>query len=139
MGACVTAAVISYGEYANALKALGDEGRQALKDLDDTHDEIRKATKDLLIAKGKAYSHPDVLEAKAAGERDALVGQLTANEKATLKYHELRAEAINAALREIRSRRSSGDELARCARASVGPGGMDTPGPDLAPLLRSAA
>lgn len=60
-------------------------------------------------------------------------------EKATVEYCKLRVEAINAALREIRSRRSSGDELARCARASVGPGGMDTPGPDVAPLLRQAA
>lgn len=124
---------ISYGEYAKALAGLAKEAASAQAELLAAHEAEAAAEKAYRIGQAKAWA---TVDGRTGDERKAQVDAECANLRAARDIARGRVNVAQEALRDIRSRRSSGDELARYARRTME---LDTPGPDVAPLLRSAA
>lgn len=121
---------ISYHEYAATLAALAQEATTARTELENAHRAEATAEAAYRVARANAYRDVD---APAAGQRDAMVDALTADLRKARDIARGRVNVAQEALRDIRSRRQSGDELARFARRA---GELDTPGPDVARLSR---
>lgn len=126
----MTGTVISYGEYAEGLRRLAAEGKDATAELEAAHQAEAEAERAYRIRRAEAYAEVD---APAAGQRDAKVDALSADHRKARDLCRGRVQVATEALREIRSRRSSSDELARYARRVME---LDTPGPDVARLAR---
>lgn len=122
--------VMSYGDYAKNLAALAAEATAAKAELLAAHHDEAEAERAYRVARAQAYADVD---APAAGQRDAMVDSRTAGERKARDIARGRVNVAQEALRDIRSRRSSGDELARYARRTIE---LDTPGPDVAFLAR---
>jgi hypothetical protein len=129
----VSGPVMSYHEYARTLMGLAKEAADAKAELLAAHQAEAEAERAYRIRRAQAYTE---VEAPAAGQRDALVDSLSADARKDRDIARGRVNVAQEALRDIRSRRSSGDELARFARRAME---LDTPGPDTAPLTRIAA
>lgn len=124
---------ISYGEYAKALAGLQKEAADGKAELLAAHEAEANAEKAYRIGQAREWAKAD---GRTGDERKAQVDAACAGLRAARDIARGRVNVAQEALRDIRSRRSSGDELARYARRAME---LDTPGPDVAPLLRSAA
>jgi hypothetical protein len=129
----MSGSVISYGEYAEGLRRLAQEGRDATAELEAAHQAEAEAERAYRVGRAQAYAEVD---APAAGQRDAMVDARTADQRKARDIARGRVQTATEVLREIRSRRSSSDELARYARRVME---LDTPGPDVARLARRDA
>ncbi len=124
----MTGAPISYGEYAKALTGLQKEAADGKTELLAAHEAEANAEKAYRIGQAKAWT---TVDGRTGDERKAQVDAACADLRAARDIARGRVNVAQEALRDIRSRRSSGDELARMARRL---GELDHAGPDVVPL-----